>query len=82
METTLSTAAREIKLTNRQKEILNFLHENYLITNKEIAQQLNLSEKGIRHHMTAMNKVFGTPNRFRLLEEYRRLVLDGEGKVL
>lgn len=66
---------QKITLTDRQVEILTFLHENYLITNKEIASKLGLSEKGVRHHMTRLNRVFGTPNRFRLLEEYRSQIL-------
>ena len=61
-------------LTYRQREIVALISHG--ATNKEIASQIDMSEKTVKAHLTAIFRKVGVSNRFRLglfANEHRRL---------
>jgi DNA-binding NarL/FixJ family response regulator len=55
----------EIKLTDRQDEIFNLVCRRGL-SNKKIAQILNISESTVKVHMSAILKAYRVRNRTQL----------------
>ena len=69
-------AARAIKLSIREDQIVKLLLRGR--TNKEIANQLNISEKTVKHYMTLLMQKLNVRNRLEVIiaaqklgEEYR-----------
>ncbi len=65
-------AAREAGLTEKQREILHALVQG--LSNKQIAQQLWLSEQTVKFHLTNIYRTLGVANR---TEAAHRAIRDG-----
>jgi len=65
--------SHDIRLTSRQEQVLALLGEGR--TNKEIANNLGLSEYTIKIHVTAILKLLGATNRTQAVIEAKRLGL-------
>jgi two-component system, NarL family, nitrate/nitrite response regulator NarL len=60
-------------LSGKQEQIARLLKDNPGISNKELAAMLNISERTIKFHMTALLGKFKLENRKMLLEALRGL---------
>lgn len=58
-------------LTPREKEIFEYLIENY--STKEIAKELNISEKTVRNHISNVMQKLGTKGRASAVVELLKL---------
>ena len=58
-------------LTNREKEIFNLLIDNY--STKEIANELNISEKTVRNHISNVMQKLGVTGRASAVVELIKL---------
>ena len=57
---------KNLKLTNRQYEIFNLISRMGL-SNKKIAQQLNIKEDTVKYHVGNILKIYGLRNRNQLI---------------
>lgn len=62
---------RQKILTNREKEIFEMLIQNY--STKEIASNLNISEKTVRNHISNAMQKLGMKGRASMVVELLRL---------
>lgn len=60
-----------IILTPREREIFNLLIQNY--STKQIAQNLNISEKTVRNHISNVIQKLGVDSRIQAVFELIRL---------
>ncbi len=60
----------EIKITERQRAILSFVAEGY--SNQQIAEQLGISENGVKGHVARLLSKFDVPNRAGLVRAAAR----------
>lgn len=60
-----------IILTPRERQIFNLLIENY--STKEIAKELNISEKTVRNHISNVIQKLGVDSRIQAIFELIRL---------
>src|SRR5215470_9578481 len=58
------------ELTNREEEILSLVSRG--MTNKEIANRLNLTERRVKHHMTSIMRKSKVRNRVEAMLMFRR----------
>lgn len=58
-------------LTNREEEILSLVSRG--MTNKEIANRLNLTERTVKHHMTSIMRKSKVRNRVEAMLMFRRM---------
>lgn len=65
-----ASGEREAQLTVREEQILN--HASLGLTNKEIARQLQLSEKTVKHYMTSVLQKLHARNRVEAILALRR----------
>src|ERR1700751_147562 len=68
--------ASELGLSRREHEIADLLCER--LTNKEIAQQLYLSEQTVKNHVHHILQKTGAPNRFSVVDFRQSKRQDGE----
>lgn len=61
----------KIILTPREREIFNLLIQNY--STKQIASQLNISEKTVRNHISNVIQKLGVDSRIQAVFELIRL---------
>jgi DNA-binding CsgD family transcriptional regulator/tetratricopeptide (TPR) repeat protein len=73
-----STRANPANLTPRELEVLTHLAEG--LHNAEIAERLFLSEKTVAHHVSAILRKLGVPNRVQAVTEATRLGIAGQQK--
>jgi DNA-binding CsgD family transcriptional regulator len=60
-------------LTRREEEVLRHVMQN--LANKEIASALNLSERTVKFHVSALLAKFHVPNRVQLAQEGGRAMM-------
>lgn len=60
-----------MNLTYRQKQVLFWLIQGH--TNKEIGKFMNISDKGVKYHLTGVFKQYGVKNRLELLRKENEL---------
>jgi DNA-binding CsgD family transcriptional regulator/tetratricopeptide (TPR) repeat protein len=70
-----STRANPANLTPRELEVLTLVAEG--LHNAEIADRLFLSEKTVAHHVSAILRKLGVPNRVQAVTEATRLGITG-----
>ena len=73
-----ATRANPANLTPRELEVLTLLSEG--LHNAEIADRLFLSEKTVAHHVSAILRKLGVPNRVQAVTEATRLGIAGQPK--
>jgi DNA-binding NarL/FixJ family response regulator len=73
-----TTRANPANLTPRELEVLNLLAEG--LHNAEIAERLFVAEKTVAHHVSAILRKLGVPNRVQAVTEAARLGIDGQQK--
>jgi DNA-binding CsgD family transcriptional regulator/tetratricopeptide (TPR) repeat protein len=73
-----ATRANPANLTPRELEVLTLLAEG--LHNAEIADRLFLSEKTVAHHVSAILRKLGVPNRVQAVTEAARLGIAGQQK--
>ena len=61
----MSVNGRSMELTQRQREVLGLVRKGR--TNREIAQELGISEDGVKAHLSRLFLRFGVTNRVELL---------------
>ncbi len=61
------------RLTRREEEVLRHVMQN--LANKEIASALNLSERTVKFHVSALLAKFHVPNRVQLAQEGGRAMM-------
>lgn len=54
------------KLTRRQYEVLSLTKVHPVLSNKEIANKLNISERTVKFHIAALLKLYDVQSRFDL----------------
>lgn len=59
----LAKEASKLRLTKRQKQVIGLLLEDPGITNKEIGNSLNVSERTIKYHLTDIMDLVGFRSR-------------------
>ena len=62
-----------MKITKREKDILQILFKDRNLSNKEIAWELGIKPETIKMHLGNLNKKLNTKTRFEILE-----ALDGK----
>ncbi|KGX87575.1 LuxR C-terminal-related transcriptional regulator [Pontibacillus litoralis] len=62
----LHRVADRLQLTRREKEIFMYVHEEY--SNKEIAEELHVTEITVKKHVSNILKKFGVKNRTQLVK--------------
>ena len=63
----------QIKLTRRQQSILKLIDEG--LSNREISEQLNISESTVKGHISTLFDIFNVENRTKCLKEARHFGL-------
>jgi ATP/maltotriose-dependent transcriptional regulator MalT len=63
----LNTVGLDKKLTKREWQVLRGINRN--LSNKQIACELNLSERTVKFHVSSLLVKFGVSSRFQLLGE-------------
>jgi DNA-binding CsgD family transcriptional regulator/tetratricopeptide (TPR) repeat protein len=71
-----ATRANPANLTPRELEVLTLVAEG--LHNAEIADRLFLAEKTVAHHVSAILRKLGVPNRVQAVTEATRLGIDGQ----
>ncbi len=66
-----STQAMSLGISPRQLDVLGLIHEG--LSNKQIAQQLTISESTVKSHVAALLQVFAVNNRTACIKEAIRL---------
>lgn len=63
-------------LTNREEQVLNLLVQ--ALTNRQIAEQLGISEKTVKVHVSALLGKLGAANRHELIRRYGQALVPGK----